>query len=576
MPTIPAAQPPSGRQLVGAYCRTLIWYLLGMAALWLIGIEAIYGHPTPFYALYHPVFTTPSQLLVLVALFGLIYWALSQSFLQRNGLRFQVGLVVWTLCLLLFGGQTVYEYLQLRGAMPDAATTHRAVLLRQIPALLVFLVALLGLLAFQRRVHCYGAPAAAATPQASGPYTQGGTLYVPKAKQAATSTAREDFTARERAWLLLVFFGFAIAFPCAIAYLRGGLDGISQAYARSTYEYIGDIGKTPDIRSFFARYNEIHPYLSMHAKVHPPGPVVVLWLLSPISLLFGDDAVFGLSLMTILFGALGVFPLYYWVREMLTERVAIVATMLYVCMPTIVLFSATSADILFTPFTLCTLFAFERALRRESIPAAVFAGIGYACMSLLSFSLIGVGIYFALAGLWRMRDAAMRKTVVQTAAIMILFVLGTHGAVYLWSGFNVIECFQLAKQQFDTDQHHLDLLTPRLPAWTYRIINPLCWFYFAGIPVSILFIRRLIARGAAHRDVVLQCFLALVVLNLLYLARGEGERSAMYLMPFLAIPAALMIDDIGRARQSVGPLAATLAFLAFQCWFTEIYFYTYW
>mgnify|MGYP007111973671 FL=1 len=51
---------------------------------------------------------------------------------------------------------------------------------------------------------------------------------------------------------------------------------------------------------------------------------------------------------------------------------------------------------------------------------------------------------------------------------------------------------------------------------------------------------------------------------------------AMYIIPFLVAPAAHMIDCIGHETRSIVPLAATVCFLAAQCWFTETMLYTYW
>ncbi len=126
------------------------------------------------------------------------------------------------------------------------------------------------------------------------------------------------------------------------------------------------------------------------------------------------------------------------------------------------------------------------------------------------------------------------------------------------------------------DQANLDLMTPCFPGWSWKLLNPVCWLYFAGIPVSVLFLRRLVRPEAGTRTLFLIFALTLVVLDLLYLARGEGERSAMYIIPFLVVPAAHLIDRIGHETRSIVPLAATVCFLAAQCWFTETMLYTYW
>ena len=148
----------------------------------------------------------------------------------------------------------------------------------------------------------------------------------------------------------------------------------------------------------------------------------------------------------------------------------------------------------------------------------------------------------------------------------------------------------LSLRQFHVDQETVDAALPRFPAWSWRFLNPLCWFYFAGIPVSLLLLSRLfrpVPRGAASGcssglpeappSWLFPAFAAtLLLLNLLYLARGEGERSAMYVLPFAVLPAAHMLDQIGCRARSLGPLAVTLCFLAFQCWFTELFFLTHW
>ncbi len=366
---------------------------------------------------------------------------------------------------------------------------------------------------------------------------------------------------------------FGILFPAALATVREGPAGIAAPYERHTGEYIGDIGKGLSIKGLFRDYIKMHPHLSMHSKVHPPGPVALLWLFSMVT--FSQNA-FPLAIATIVFGATAVVPLYFWTKDMAGSRVALTACSLYVVMPTIVLFTATSADILFMPFTVTTLFLFWRALERKSIPYALAAGFTYALMSLLSFSLIGIGAFFGFAGLWRLGQTGKRLAVLQTAALMITAFLLTHLAVRWWSGFDVIACFHLCKEQFETDQAHLDLITPRFPWWAWKVLNPLCWLYFAGIPVSVLFFRRLLKPDADTRALFLVFALTLVVLDMLYLARGEGERSAMYIMPFMVVPAAHMIDRIGLEIRGIAPMAATVCFMAAQCWFTETMLYTYW
>jgi hypothetical protein len=536
-PPPPEIHEQSGAPLARLYAGVLGGYLLLMVVLWVVGLEGIYGHPTPFYALYAPA--TGSVLgVVLAFLFlvagrqGLTHGGRAGRGINRvavaSGVALALGVgasVVWDRDT----GQTVAAYLG--ELVPRLAW--------QLPALLM---TLLGVVLLRRFIL----PAL----EASQP--------LPPA------------TTKRVLWSIL---GFSVAFACAVAMIRGGFHGIEQAYERTSYEYIGDIGKTGSIQALFSRYLELHEHLSMHAKVHPPGPIALLWLFSLVLL---STSPLTLSLATVVFSALAVFPLYGWAKRVTDQRAALVACLCYSLVPSVVLFTATSADALFAPFTLSTLYGFERAIRTRSIPAALLAGVGFGVMALLKFSLLGVGAYFGLVGLWMLRRRETWLNVVQTAVLMIVAAGAVLGAVYLWSGYNIYDNFLVAKAQFDLDQAQLDEITPRLPAWTYRILNPFCWFYFAGIPMSVLFLWELFRGDRARRARWVVFALMLLVLNLLYLARGEGERSALYMIPFVIIPAASHLERLGRDTCGHGPLLATLGFLAFQTWFTETFFYTYW
>lgn len=519
-----------------AYLLVMALYFLGMVCLWMLGIESIYGHPTPFYALYLPVFDSVLvPVFVLLALAGFWWGQARWTHLPRKpaARAALTGLSILALAVL-------YALRQEQGKGDSAAAAllkDLGQLLPQLPPLLVLGAGVAALTILSQKRHWF--------------------TWRPSRK--------------ELLWFLAAVYLFLVLYSGAVAAIRGGFEGIADAYSRESYEYIGDIGKTSSIASFFSRYVELHDYLSMHSKVHPPGPVALLWLLSYLA----GQSPLTLSIITIFFGSLGLIPLYLWGRQIYGEAAARTALLLYVLVPSVVLFTATSADILFTPFTLGALWLFERAIARESLRDAFLAGLLYGIMSVLSFSLIGIGVYFGLVGLWQCARGRMR-VVIKVALVMALAAALFHGALYLWPGFDMIKTFQVSKHQFDLDQHHLDQTTPRLPAWTYRIWNPLTWFYFAGIPVSLLF---LLGLRHARDEARVRAWIFLMTacaLNFLYLARGEGERSALYLFPFLVLPAAHLLNSLGERQQTVHPLMTTLLFLAFQCWLTEAYFYTYW
>ncbi|MCL4691731.1 MAG: hypothetical protein KJ060_04380, partial [Candidatus Hydrogenedentes bacterium] len=82
--------------------------------------------------------------------------------------------------------------------------------------------------------------------------------------------------------------------------------------------------------------------------------------------------------------------------------------------------------------------------------------------------------------------------------------------------------------------------------------------------------------GVSSRPLFVAFALTLFVLNLLYLGRGEGERSAMYMLPFVVIPAAHLLHEICARAGSIRPAVVVFVFLAIQSWAIESCLYTYW
>ncbi|GMU92936.1 MAG: hypothetical protein AMXMBFR4_19940 [Candidatus Hydrogenedentota bacterium] len=528
-PPIDTINAGASRRLLEVYLKFAFWYLLLVVVLNSVGFEAIYLHPTPFYALWMPVAPSVFAPAAVLALMTAALCAIS-GFVN---IRTISGLLAIVLAALLF------DCLRLNLTVDECLVRGWSATRSSLPAVAMFLVFATSAVIWMRRTNWLDA-------------------------QPATGTIRP---------ILIGLILFSFLYSGAVAVVRDGVDGITAAYSRTGYEYVDDIGRGMSIRGLFRDYVSMHPHLSMHAKVHPPGPIVILWVLSMIVL---SREALPLSLATMAVGSLAILPLYAWVRDMLGARVALLCCALFPLVPSITLFTATSADITFMPIVILTLFLFWRALHRKSIAYAVGAGILYAVCSLTSFSLLTLGAFFAFAGLWRLTYPEYRVSVVKTAAVMFTAFLAVHAGVWLWSGFNVIECFRLSSAQFFEDQRNLDLISPRFPSWTFRLLNPLCWIFFAGIPVSILFFLRVLKPDPEAKPLFLVFVLTLIVLTPLYLARGEGERSAMYILPFVLVPAAHMLDQICRNARSVSPAIVTFAFLAYQGWIIEYYLFTYW
>jgi hypothetical protein len=530
------SEPVNATSLLSRYIRWLLLYCFAVLTLWVLGIEALFEHPTPFYGYFSGNFGNRFSFFALATLLALCALVLQRTlFPQGKTRRGTISALVF--CGICFVLSCLSLVSREQSALEIAATGWATLRLH----LLVIVV-----------------------------FTSGFGLLFSLFEFMAWPEKELSFKGAR--WFIVGLYLFCILFTASMAMTRSGKRGISQSYERPTTEYIADVGKGLTIRGLFRDYNQMHPFLSIHSKVHPPGPIAVLWVLSYAA---GREP-FGLALATIVFGSLAVFPFFALAKDVAGQRAAIIASLCFALMPSIVLFTATSADVLFMPFTVTTLLLFWRAIHRNSISYALAAGVGYALCSLMTFSLLALGGFFAFAGLWRLASREYRIAVVKTAVFMLLAFGLMHVAVRLWSGFDVVECFRLSKAQFDADQIEVDRVHPRFPGWLFRFINPLCFIYFAGIPMTLLFFSNLFRPAPNQKSIMIVLAGTLFVLNLLYIARGEGERSAMYIMPFIALGAGLGLDHIVGRVKNLAPLAATLSFLAFQCWLTETILYTYW
>ena len=547
--------------LTGTYANVWGGYLVGMAILWALGIEAIYDSPTPFYAVIKPVFTNLSAPLTVVAGFltGIVLVQRYNLFPSPYPVRWLLGISGLLLLTAL-----IRAFFTGLGDWGNQTWRHL------FPLTVWFLFCVLML----RMIHRH-------------------------------NLLEADPPAKTLRWILAGLIVFLFCYAATIAGLRDGVDGIAQAFMRQKYEPIGDIGLGGSLRGLFHDFVKLQPHLSLHARMHPPGAIAIVWIISWIT----GNSPLGISLGVMFLGALTLIPLFLWIRDLTNPRTALIGCLLFTVMPSITLFTATSMDITFLFFGVWSLFLFDRAIKTRSAKWALAAGIGYGLLSMVHFSLLTLGAYFGFVGLYRIFTAPhfMRETlfIARTALIMLAGAIGFDYLIYLWSGCNILTvlavefegsaCLIFQKLGWlDSSFVHqlypqwaqvrpIDVvgeaeadLAPRFTMFAWRFITPVCLFYYVGIPIAVLCYWRLRHPRPETKHRYILFVMTLVVLNLLYLAKGEGERSAMYFLPFLLIPAADLLEHITQETRSTAALTTTFAFLAFQAWFTECVFYTYW
>jgi hypothetical protein len=343
-------------------------------------------------------------------------------------------------------------------------------------------------------------------------------------------------------------FALTLATRLALNVFRGGPGALDQVFVvapkgEGRTEFLpalpfldGGVGH------FLSHFPEISPKLPIQAQGHPPGLLLTIHYL-------GIDTAAGLAALTIVVGALATPLLYLLGRRLFPEAEARAAALLFVFVPTSLLYGATSGDALFA--TLGVLAALGLLARR---PAAQVLGAGaLALAAFFSYALLAVGAWSALVR-WR-RDGA--GVAIRLAALCAAVLVCVYAVVAITTGFDLIAAIRA------TDQRYAEGIA-RLRPYAF-------WFF--GSPAAFVLMLGPVAWFAARslgRKEATAVALAIVI-AISFLAgytKAETERIWLFLVPFACLAAA---RSLSARRLPVVLLAATA-----QAALVEIFLFTKW
>ncbi len=361
-------------------------------------------------------------------------------------------------------------------------------------------------------------------------------------------------------------------FAAALAMVRGGPAAlIASLRVYGSESYLADVplvfaGLGDFLRSFVERM----PELSLHGRTHPPGFTLFLagavHAFGPVPLAY--------PLLIIVCAALAVVPLADLARRRYGAEVGTLAVLLYVTVPSVLLFTATALDALVPLPALAALAAAERA--RGGHPAWAFAGgLLLACTLFMTFTGLALVIVAAGLVLSGTRRAVPLRLALLTAGIVLPFLL--LSAV---TGFDIIACFMRARE-------NLVLLETGMKG---RGLHPLRDLVYVaagnlgalaiglGAPVVVLASRALLKGGrrgpAPSADGLLLGLvvaLSAMILSGAYLL--EVERVWLLLMgPLVAVAAA----ELARLHPLADSARSAVSIAIGQALVMETLLYTFW
>ncbi len=343
-------------------------------------------------------------------------------------------------------------------------------------------------------------------------------------------------------------FAMTLATRVGLNVVRGGPAALSDVFVvraagEGRTEYLPGLAYFGHgVGSFLERFPDIVAVAPTHVAGHPPGLVVTLHLL-------GIETAAGLAALTIVVGALATPVLYLLGRSLFGEVEGRVAALLFVFVPTSMLYGATSADALYATLALA---AAAALLGRRWGTQVLGAGL-LALASFFSYALLAAGAWAAIVRWCRQGlRGAVRIGLLCAAALVALYL-----ALYLVAGFDLFAAVSATEDRYREGIAHV---RPYL-------------FYFFGSPAAYLLmlgpVAWFAARSLARREATAVALAAVIAVSMVAgFTKAETERIWLFLVPFACLAAARAI--------SVKRVPLLLAALTAQAVVFEILLFTKW
>ncbi|RKU22268.1 hypothetical protein C6500_04420 [Candidatus Poribacteria bacterium] len=417
-----------------------------------------------------------------------------------------------------------------------------------------------------------------------------------------------DAKGRRLIWIAIACF---IAINISVAQIDGyreiERDGektriltLLEPYTRTSLEYYGDVPRVDElgIRRFLRDYSkpELFNTLSGHTRTHPPGGVLFLWHVSG---LFGYNLV-SASLISILFTAITVIPIYRLGEHLYGEKVGRYALLLFLITPNFVMFTGTSMDGPFSVFPILSVYLFYKARDRETIPDqkwyefrpySLLTGLSLALGMFMTYATVVVGVFLCVVALLE------RKQFVQYLKVLLFAALGFIGfylLLYVLTGFRPIEALWAAIKK---DESGMGTGYESIERYFHlSFANLFAFLIGVGLPITTVWLREIVAsvkewrqntresQPKSHgtqvpwvlRHDALDSFIVGFVITLLYftfstLFTMEVERIWIFMVPFFVIPVAKHLTT-----RPISDFYWVAGILVGQLIVGEVLLYTYW
>jgi hypothetical protein len=312
-------------------------------------------------------------------------------------------------------------------------------------------------------------------------------------------------------------------------------------------EYYHDVLRIDDPSALFLNYNQEQHSLNQHSYTHPPGAILLFYILLKLLRHPGLVALF----IAIVAASSSAFLVHRLLITELEPRVARYATFLFLLLPAIQIYYLATLDALIASALLGTLYCFRRADESKYLCFAAILLIASFALTFVSLFILPVLVMFDLIDRRNLRRSAV------VIGCMIAFYLG----MYFLFGYNAWQSFRAAAQ-FENPHGFMLFLDPINYLFT-RLEDVFELAVFLG-PWLLVLIARGFKEGWADRSrLYTLALLGIGTLLAMFVTgafrTGETARAAMFIFPYFLIPIALVLSSV-RPNRTMRLQLASLVF----------------
>ncbi|MFX1567536.1 MAG: hypothetical protein ACFFCV_04120 [Promethearchaeota archaeon] len=310
--------------------------------------------------------------------------------------------------------------------------------------------------------------------------------------------------------------------------------------------------------SFIRDFEALQDSLSVHARTHPPGAVLIIYIFF---LLFNSPGIIAIAICVVS-AMFSTYFLHGIFKRLFEGEVPRYMIFVYLLLPAIQVYYLANIYAIVTTLIIGVIYFYLYEKKVISIIGCILCAFLASFISFMALFIIVCLCFYEIFNLKRKgslkRDMLLSKEGIkgtlkdsQRLIAIILGIIGIYGLLLLILNFNYINSF-LTAMTAETSQGW-KLITNPFEYFTTRVKNIMDILMFFGPILIVLFYQgfRILKRRKLLDDTSAQLYhlvsAAIITLLIIFALgaydHGETARAAMFLYPFLLIPVAIYIQE---------------------------------